>query len=372
MKIFVVTNFFPENGHIGGAEIQCYLLAKYLSKRGHSVNYLAWSASDGKGNDRSDENGFYVSYLNGVNQYGSGLKKFDNLIKERKPDVVFIRSFQHLFFLRRVCKKNNVPVVFNTTHIKNCSPYSPVKFSRKYKITLGSIKNAFVHYLNFTALKKVNVITINKTQSEILNKKYRLNAFHIYNSMEDNYEKNRTIKENMVVWIANLKDRKKPEIFIRLAHDLKDTGYKFLMIGYMQNNTELYTKLIEREEANNPNFRYLGGITEKDVDKILARSKILVHTCLPEGFGNNFIQAWFNECPTVSLNFDADDLMVKNKIGFHSGSYEQLKKDVRFLIDNQKITKQMGRQARNYALQNHLPQDNVKKYEKYFLQLTGI
>ncbi|MFA6215552.1 MAG: glycosyltransferase [Patescibacteria group bacterium] len=227
--------------------------------------------------------------------------------------------------------------------------------------------NAWYHYLSLRALKSVNVITINQTQAKILGQKYKIPATPIYNSMDDSYPQNKpAIKENIVIWAANLKARKQPELFINLANDLKNTNYKFLMIGYLQNNTKFYQDLINQTQASNPNFKYLGGMPAEEVNKLLAKSKIFVNTCLPEGFGNNFIQAWFNECPTITLDFDPDDIIKNHKIGYHSGSYEQLVKDTRFLIENPSTTEEMSQRARLYALENHLPQKNMVKYEKFF------
>jgi len=372
MKIFIFTNIFPEKNYIGGAEIQAYILAKYLSNLGHLINYVALKGAEGL-NGKKVEN-FQVNYLSSeTKNIKTSLANLNILIQDKKPDLIFIRNFHYLYLLNRVCKKNNVPIIYNTTHIDNCHPFlGKIKFGLNYHTTLGSIKAAVFHYLNFRTLKKINVITINKSHADILKQKLNILATPIYNSMEDNYEKNKIPKENIVAWIANIKIRKQPEVFIKLANELKNSGYKFIMIGYLQNNVKYYQDLIYEEEKVNKNFKYLGGIPdEKEVDKILAKCKILVHTCLPEGFGNNFIQAWLNECPTVSLKFDADDIMVKNRIGFHSGTYLQLVKDVKYLIDNPKMTAEMGKKARQYALANHLPENNVLNYEKYFKEVIN-
>lgn len=371
MKIFIFTNIFPENNYIGGAEIQALILAKNLSKKGHRVNYLSWYGKEGLPGKKVEN--FIANYLTTDNKKNLvALKNFNKFCKQEKPDICYIRNFKYLFFLYLICRLNKIPVVYNTTHIENCAPFSEkIKLSINFKTTITSIKAAILHYLNFKTLKKVNLITINKFQAEMLKNKYKINATPIYNSMEDFYEQNKPAqKENAVVWVANIKTRKRPEIFIKLAGELKNYNYKFLMIGFIQNNIEGYKKLISEEENNNPNFKYLGGMADyRDVDKVLAKSKILIHTCIPEGFGNNFIQAWFNECPCVTLSFDADDIMTTNKIGFHSKTYENLLKDVRFLIENDNIRADMGKRARQFALINHSPENNIIKYENYFMNI---
>jgi glycosyltransferase involved in cell wall biosynthesis len=372
VKIFIFTKDFPKKNFIGGAEIQAYLLAKYLTLKNHQIKYLVLKGK--KGLAQTEIEGFKLFSLS--SQQESDLKaiiNFYQINKKEKPDLFFIRDFRYLFIFYLTCRFLKIPVIYNTTHINNCLPYpKKIKFSINILATLISAKAALIHFLNFKTLKKVHVITINRLHAEILKTKYNITATPIYNSMEDNYQKFKVAeKEDIIVWVANLKGRKRPEIFLQLAQELKETNFKFLMIGYLQNNIDLYKKLIEETQNFNPNFKYLGGQAVEKVDEILAKAKIFVNTCLPEGFGNNFIQAWLNECPTITLDFDPDDIIKNNKIGFHSASYEQLAKDTKFLITNENTRAEMGKHAREFALKNHLPKNNVLKYENYFLSIIN-
>lgn len=187
--------------------------------------------------------------------------------------------------------------------------------------------------------------------------------------MEDTYEENKAEKQKQVVYVNNIKTRKRPELFLELVNKLKENNYKFLMIGELQANIEYYKNLISECEKDNNNFKYLGAKTSEEVDKILAVSEILVNTCEPEGFGNNFIQAWLNKCPTVTLTFDPDNIIKENKIGYHSETFEKMVKDVKNLINDDKLRKEIGERARKYALQNHSIHVNIKKYEEIFKKL---
>lgn len=368
MKIFVVNNFSPKE-KIGGSEIQCWLIAKYLAAMGHQTIYIALKTFS----DKTQE------YIDGVNVRYISHKKdgklrtlvnFYKFFKKEKPDICYIRVFKYLFFLAKICKFLKIPVVFNTSHINDCKPdLEKVKFCFNPFKFLKSVRIVIQRRLNFSILRKVEVITINKYHAKLLKDKYNISATPIYNSMEDNYRKNQAEKQKQVVWVNNIKERKRPELFIKLADEFKGGNYKFLMIGNFQNNIEHYKKLIEECEKFSLNFKYLGSKTPEEVNKVLAESEIMVNTCKPEGFGNNFIQAWFNECPTITLNFDPDDIIEKNRIGFHSRNFEQMVKDLRTLMNDEKLRETMGERARKYALENHSINKNVLKYESYFKKI---
>jgi len=348
---------------VGGAEIQCVLLAKYLAKRGHETIYLALKEKE----DINKEEGVRSYGLMKSGNKFSALLKFCKFLKKEKPDICYIRTFDELFILSLICRLCRIKTVYNTTHINNCTPYQKLKFSLNIIRLSKNLKAAVFHYLNFISLKRVNVLTINRLHAKILKERYNISATSIYNSMEDNYRSDIKNKENKIVWVNNIKPRKNPEIFIKLANEFKGSKWEFLMIGEIQGAN--YLKIIKLAELSNPNLKYLGPKTIEEVDEILAKATILVNTCEPEGFGNNFIQAWLNECPTVTLKFDPDDIIKINKIGFHSKTFEQMIKDAVYLMEHKEERIEMGRRARKYALENHNINKNVLKYESYFSKI---
>ena len=119
-------------------------------------------------------------------------------------------------------------------------------------------------------------------------------------------------KRPFCVWIANIKPQKQPEIYLKLASITKEKlpNIDFLMIGAIQN--EQYRSILHSAERME-NFYYLGFQPPEIVNGVLKKAICLIHTCKPEGFGNNFIQAWMQGCPTISLEFDPDNLIQKEK-----------------------------------------------------------
>ncbi|MHA1386671.1 MAG: glycosyltransferase family 4 protein [Candidatus Helarchaeota archaeon] len=166
-----------------------------------------------------------------------------------------------------------------------------------------------------------------------------------------------------IVFIANFKKLKCPEIFIKIAKELINyENVKFIMIG---KSTKAYWQDKLKNEINKlDNLEYIGEQPIEIVNEILCQSHLFINTSLnKEGFPNTFIQAWMRKVPVISLNVDPDNVIKKEKIGFHSRNFEQLIKDVKTLITNKKLREEMGQRAQKYAYKNH-SMDNIKKIVK--------
>lgn len=164
-----------------------------------------------------------------------------------------------------------------------------------------------------------------------------------------------------VLWVANFKRLKQPDMFIRLAKDLSEAKLpaEFIMIGRPELDNQWQRSLEEMIDGT-PNLTYLGGRTIDEVNQVFAKSHILVNTSQYEGFSNTFIQAWMRCVPVVSLNSNPDGLLDAKNLGLISGSYRQLCNDVKRLIIDETLRQRMGQGAYAYAM-NHFSMENVKQ-----------
>ena len=109
-----------------------------------------------------------------------------------------------------------------------------------------------------------------------------------------------------------------------------------------------------------------------DVESLMENAILFVNTSKGnyEGFPNTFVQSWLRETPTISLNVDPGGVIAREKLGKCSGSFEQLVKDVIFLIENDKERIEMGKRARVYAENAHGFEYNVGKLSDLFSKIV--
>jgi len=155
-----------------------------------------------------------------------------------------------------------------------------------------------------------------------------------------------------VCWIANMKPLKRPELFLRLAGDLayrKDV--EFVLIGRRLPREADWLPL-QAQIYPLSNVRYLGALPTSSVLQELATAHLLVNTSDYEGFSNTFIQAWQREVPVVSLRVNPDGAFDGERLGVCAGgSYPRLLAAVDGLIGDGARRREMGRRAREHALQ---------------------
>lgn len=162
----------------------------------------------------------------------------------------------------------------------------------------------------------------------------------------------------LVLWVANLKQWKRPEIFVRLAHDLsRSSEAQFVMVGEAPAAVPgpRWYQDLQRAIAATPNLRYLGYCDQQRVEELMARACIFVNTSLYEGFPNTFIQAWMRETVVVSLDVDPDAVLEREQVGIHAGSEPALVRAVAQLLSDPARRASLAARARQHVQKVHGP-----------------
>jgi len=358
MKILFLTRSSIFN-HMGGSEIQIYYLIEKLKKKGYEIHYLF--DSNRKIKQWDDEVHYhllhdYTRLFNWLNFLKIGI-----LIKKINPDIIYQRVRSNYtgigaFF----AKLTNIKMVYHISSINSC-----LKTSTTF---LNFIKDILGDY----GINNANlVIAQTRCQQNLLKNNFGLNSVLISNGHPIPNPPFKKLHPPIVAWIANIKHLKQPEVFIKLVEECQDLDARFIYAG--RPTTGKYQKMLSKKTKDIPNLTYLGEIPFEKTNELLSQTSIFINTSLSnkEGFPNTYIQAWMRETPVVTLNCDPDNIIKSQKIGFHSGNFEQLVKDVRYLVENEDERREMGEKARKYAINNHNVEEMGKKYLKAFERLLN-
>jgi glycosyltransferase involved in cell wall biosynthesis len=289
------------------------------------------------------------------------VRRLSRILTQIRPDVIYQRvGCAHTGIGALYAKNSGCKMVWHIAHDMEVIPY---QFKPWRTIILRYVDKKFLEY---GIKNSKHIIAQTENQAELLQAYYKRSPTSIiYNFHPFPKEEIKKFPPVKIVWVANLKPWKRPEVFIRLAKDLQgERGVQFIMVGALQ-GTKSWHKRLFRDIKGLKDLKYLGARTQEEVNSILASSHIFVNTSRWEGFPNTFIQSWMRKVPVVSLNVNPDGIFDDQDIGFHSRTYETLKKDVLTLIRNPDLREQMGTKAQTYAFSMH-SQKNAEKIIEIF------
>jgi glycosyltransferase involved in cell wall biosynthesis len=277
-------------------------------------------------------------------------------LKEISPDVIYQRGgFAFTGIAALYAQKNNCRFVFHIAGDRDVQKLS-MPWQKPYMIPELKL-------MRYGIIKADLIIAQTRSQAEELMRNYDRKAVLIPNGHPVPSDSAKSSDKISILWIANWKTIKQPEVFVRLAEEIgRREDVRFVMIG----RKDRYEKLVEKAIQNNIEVK--GEIVNDEVNQLLAASHILVNTSRQEGFSNTFIQAWLRRVPVVSLQVDPDDILQREQIGFCSGSFEKLVQDTKRLIADHRLRDSMGQKAREYAVKHH-SLDNMKQLLQVFSSL---
>jgi len=297
---------------------------------------------------------YFGAHKQGSHQHLFEMAILPKLLRRIDPDIIYQRvGCAQTGIAAHYAEKNQCNMVWHIAHEYDLDPYRiPVSRLMVHRLLDRCL-------LNYGIRHATHIIAQTEDQKQLLQKNFRKKPSAVIPNFHPAPQK--TLAKGLpvsVVWVANFKKLKQPEIFIRLASELRDLpGVRFLMVGAIQEGNRQKQKYLEAIRQI-PSLEYLGPKRQEDVNDILARSHIFVNTSLREGFPNTFIQAWFRSVPVVSLTVNPDHLIDRHRLGRVSGDFERLKQDVALLAADQVLRERLGTNARHFAYQ-HFSTQNV-------------
>jgi glycosyltransferase involved in cell wall biosynthesis len=167
----------------------------------------------------------------------------------------------------------------------------------------------------------------------------------------------------VVLWVGQIVSEKRPGLFLKLAESLAGTGAIFRIIGRLSESSGVKQEL-DRLVASGT-VEYPGPMGRNDVLEQMSRAALIVNTSAPGGDGipNAMVEAWMREVPSLSFELDPDGLIRTYDIGLVAGGdFDRFTDGCRRLLQNRGSREEMGRRARQAAIQEFSASRNGARY----------
>jgi len=338
---------------VGGEAIQKYLLAKAFAELGYEISTVIRSADEGI--DKTVDGIRVLSAFRfdagipGIRFFHPRATGFFRALKAADADVYYQSPAGAITGLTAAfCQLNGRKFIFRVASDVDCIPgQNLIKLWRD-------------RVLYDYGLRHADLIAVqSRYQQQLLIKHYGLESTIVNMAMELPEEDLDGERDVDVLWISNLKVIKRPDNVLTLANRLPHV--QFTMIGGRALGAEdIYSK-IEREASIIPNLQFLGHVPYREVNRYIARSKLLLNTSEVEGFPNTFLQAWVRKVPVVSF-FDPDGIIEREGLGRRPQSNDEMCAALRELLIRTDERERIGCAARAFALDRFSPMQAARHY----------
>lgn len=328
---------------MGGAEYQVKLLVEKISEfiDSDGIMYLCR-----KVDDSYQSKGYFVKAKKSIGYLAKKCRLFDipfvlmNLYKF-KPTVIY----------QRIGGAYTI-ASFLYSKFSGCKMYWHVALD--LDLEKGKAKS-FWSKLEYSFLHKIiphidRIVLQSDEQKDLLEKLYnrqdglRINNFQPIPLIQNEHFN----KEKMVLWVANLKPVKRPELVLEIAKKMPD--FKFLMVSRYDPNT--YSSLFSEIEQL-PNVEFLGPKSREEVSLLMKKAAFFLNTSSKEGFPNTFIEAWARKTPVLSLNVNPNSCLTKFRVGIYEQPTNKLAERATELFNDQTLYREMNEHCYRFVQENH-------------------
>jgi glycosyltransferase involved in cell wall biosynthesis len=169
-----------------------------------------------------------------------------------------------------------------------------------------------------------------------------------------------------VLWVANLRALKRPEMLVEAARRLPQL--RFHLVGGATEAEPEVAERVKQAARDVPNLTLHGRRGYRDTLTLFARARVFVSTSHTEGFPNTFLQAWAHEVPSVSF-FDPDGLVERHGLGARIESLDALVQAIERLSSDATHHSAAAQACRSFMRTRYRRDALLAPYEQAFRQL---
>ena len=326
---FVNLDAFPalvkghESQRIGGEEVQHALLSTLFAAEGYDVDLVT--------GDFGQDDGMVAQGVRVLKSFradaGVPVVRFVHprwtllhaALRRSNADVFYVSCAGALVgWVAWFAQLHGRRVVFRVASDTDCDPARLL------------VRHARDRWLYHYGLHRADAVLAQTAhQVELLRRHHRIDAAVVPMALEPPAaDRPAAARDIDVLWVANLRSLKRPELFVQVAQHLP--GLRFHLVGGAMRDEPEVTTQLQRQAAAVPNLRLHGRVGYHDTLALVARARLFASTSLTEGFPNTFLQAWSRGVPTVSF-FDPDGLATRHGIGVRVESVAQMAAQIEML-----------------------------------------
>lgn len=342
---------------VGGAEVQMSFLARAFVKAGYPVSMICMDYGQP---DDVEVDGIRVMKAHTpaggipvLRFFHPRLTSIWRAMKRANADIYYQRACGvHTGFVAAFCKLYQRKFIYAAAHDADFDPEAPlIRYHRDKAIFRWGLRHAD------------SVVVQSQTQADRCRANYDIETSQVRSCYAPPI--GASIRQNgYVLWVATLRNWKRPELFLELAGRLPQ--YQFRMVGGADEATEF--EKLRHAAASLPNLEFVGFVPHAEIESHFDGARLFVNTSVYEGFPNTFLQAWARGMPTVSF-VDTGSLLACSQVVTQVAILDEMEKVVAQLMTDDVAWNEVGRRCIACYQEQHAVAAVVKEYELLFTRV---
>lgn len=353
-----------EAGHAGGAELQTFMLARELTRRGLRTAHVVFPLEGGPGDlpppvPTIVERPGYPGHGPIVGAALEAMAIWRGLWRANARCYVVRGSGGHLAAAAKFCKLYRRHLVFSSSNDVDFDFDRPDRrrhVMRSYREGIAGADRIVVQTSEQLALARAAFPTVESA---------------LIPSFAEPADPAPANGGGAFLWADRLVPYKRPEEYLDLAEALPEA--RFSMIMQETDETHWYPDLVERVHRRGeqlPNVDVLAALPRAQLLDLVSRAVAVVKTSEVEGMPNTFLEAWARGVPVLTLNIDPGERIAEHGVGLLAdGSQERFAELARRLWTEPALRTEIGERGRAFVRSTHAP-DVVA--DKWVALLTDV
>lgn len=348
-------------GHVGGAEHQTTVLARWLAGRGHEISLLTW--------DEGQPDGVIIDGVKVVKMCApsaglAGVRfvhpRFTSLVsalRRADADVYYHNSAEYVTGLVATwCRLNRRRFVYSVASDVACDARLP------------AMDKAYERILYRCGLRKSHrIIVQTETQRRLLREGFGLDSVALPmpcpGPSAEEHAKTPPPPPNTVAWVGRAAFMKRLEWMLDVAERLPDVTFHLAVANTAGNS---YAEQLEQRARRLSNVVWRGPVPRAAMPDIYRGTACLCCTSSYEGFPNTFLEAWSHGRPVIT-SFDPDGLVARRGLGAVATDVDGLARALSGVLSSPAAWQTQSAASRRYYEDHHRPEIVMPMIERELL-----
>jgi glycosyltransferase involved in cell wall biosynthesis len=350
-------------GHIGGAERQTSLMAKWFAAAGHETSLITWGTREQDGQRVAGVTvrtvGDASAGLPIVRFFHPRMSGLYAAMQRADAEVYYHNAAEAITGLAAYwCRRHGRKFVYSAAAELACNVHLPLMHKTYERVLYRyGVRHADLRIVQTGA------------QQRLLQQGWGLSSVVLpmpCPGPEDaGFHAPELTQPPRVIWVGRVDDNKRLNWFLDVAEKLPSLNFE---IAAAANASVALTRELQERASRLPNVRWCGAVPRERMPEFYQGAACLCCTSMHEGFPNIFIEAWSHGVPVVTT-FNPDGLVTRLNLGAAATDVSGLAREIVRLTSDVGGWRACSRRAREYYVANHRVDAAMERFQTEFDRL---